>query len=69
MRDDLAAVRELYLMMPGAPMPPKDKDGFYVWGDVADGNEHWAFCVAIVRMMRREAGEAVGALAASHNLV
>ncbi len=41
-------VIKLYQRMPGAPMPPKE-NGSYLWGDV-EGNEHWEFCEAIVRM-------------------
>lgn len=47
-------VRRLYAQMPGAPMPPSDRDGFKMWGDV-DGTEHWAFCEQIALEIVRAA--------------
>jgi hypothetical protein len=39
----------LYRTMPGAPMPAKDR-GYHSWGKV-EGNDHWLFCEAIVRLV------------------
>lgn len=38
----------LYRTMPGAPMPRKD-GSCHLWGEV-EGNDHWRFCEAIVRL-------------------
>jgi hypothetical protein len=41
--------KDLYRAMPGAP--PVPVDGWdEAWGDVM-GNQHWAFCEAIARMI------------------
>lgn len=40
------AIVGLYQEMPGAPMPPKEDDAT-LWG-VVGGNQHWAFCEAII---------------------
>ena len=41
-----AMAEDFYRVMPGAPQPPKDSDGYAMWGEVED-NEHFQFCKAI----------------------
>jgi hypothetical protein len=60
-------VRHLYRLMPGAPEAAIE-DAYFMRGDV-EGNEHWEFCVAIVRMVDKAVGDAVSRLASDHNLV
>jgi hypothetical protein len=49
------AIRRLYRVMPGSPVPPKDEDGFYLWGEM-DGNEYWEFCAVIVDLIAQAQG-------------
>jgi hypothetical protein len=51
-RETRDLVIRLYETMPGAPMPPKDEDGYLMWAHV-EHNEHWQFCEAIVTMTVR----------------
>jgi hypothetical protein len=66
-QNQIDRVRHLYRLMPGAPEAAIE-DAYFMWGDV-EGNEHWEFCEAIVRMVDRAVGDAINTLASAHNLV